>query len=133
MFSPEAAAVGSVAERNPRRRQRMASEDSVAVRPNPKRIRRSNLTHEIFLPPDSTKLNGPVSHAADPPHINGRAEEPGNERQGSVDSTNLALRRKSLGKTNREKRPARSDGNIELVGSPFRESQEMNPLANFFA
>ena len=115
MFSPEAAGPASVAARNPRRRQR-TSEDSVAVRPNPKRIRRSNLTHETFLPPDSKKTNGHASHDADTPHMNGHAVEPASQRQANIDSTSLALRHRGSKKGERDRRSGKNDGTIELVG-----------------
>ena len=132
MFSPEAAAIDSVAARNPKRRQRTASEDSVAVRPNPKRIRRSNLTHETFLPPDSTKQNGHASHDAEPPHTNGHVEEPRSQRQGSIENASLAVRRKSSGKVARDRKPARTDGAIELVGCILRGSSAVHLLLTSF-
>lgn len=116
MFSPEAAGPASVAARNPKRRQRTASEDSVAVRPQPKRIRRSNLTHETFLPPDETRLNGHTNRAIEPPHTNGHALEPGSQGHGGADKANLALRHKTSKKSERERRSAKNDGAIELVG-----------------
>ena len=116
MFSPEAAGPASVAARNPKRRQRTASEDSVAVRPHPKRIRRSNLTHETFLPPDDAKTNGHASHAVPQPLTNGHAPESSSQRHGSVDNTSLALRHKTSKKSDRERRSAKGDGAIELVG-----------------
>ena len=130
MFSPEAAGTASIAARNPRRRQRTTSDDSVAIRPNPKRIRRSNLTHETFLPPDSTKLNGHVNHTIDSPYTNGHAQKPRSQRHGSVDNTNLALRHKGSTKADRERRSAKNDGAIELVGCPYAAVSRVCPVAN---
>ena len=132
MFSPEAAGPASIAARNPRRRQRTASDDSVAVRPNPKRIRRSNLTHETFLPPDSTKLNGHVSHAIDSPYTNGHAQEPGSQQHSSADSANLALRHKSSTKADTERKSARNDGAVELVRRPYGAFLRVRPIADLY-
>ena len=114
MFSPDAAVPASVTARNPRRRQRTGSDDS-ALRQNPKRIRRSNLTSETFQPPNTTKLNGHIAHPAEEPLTNGHAKGPTELRHTSGDSTSLAIRHRGVKKTDRERRTSKNDGSIELV------------------
>ncbi len=115
MFSPDAAVPPSVAARNPRRRQRTGSDDSVAVRHNPKRIRRSGLTSETFQPPVATKQNGYIELVEEEPIANGHAKEPGGRRHVSVDATSLAIRHRGVKKADREKRTSKDGGSIELV------------------
>ncbi len=121
MFSPDAAVPASVAARNPRRRQRTGSDDSVALRRNPKRIRRSGLTSETFQPPDSTKVNGHVGHVEEEAFTNGHAKEPANLRHASVDTTSLAIRHRGVKKADRERRTSKNDGSIELASHPAAE------------
>lgn len=115
MFSPNAAIPASVATRNPRRRQRTASDDSVALRHNPKRIRRSGLTSETFQSPDTTKQNGYIDPVEEEPLTNGHAKEPRKQRHASVDATSLAIRHRGVKKADREKRTSKDNGSIELV------------------
>ncbi len=121
MFSPDAAVPASVAARNPRRRQRTGSDDSVALRRNPKRIRRSGLTSETFQPPDSTKVNGHAGHVEEEAFTNGHAKEPANLRHASVDTTSLAIRHRGVKKADRERRTSKNDGSIELASHPAAE------------
>lgn len=115
MFSPDAAVPASVAARNPRRRQRTGSDDSVALRHNPKRIRRSGLTSETFQPQDTTKVNGHIAHVEEEVVTNGHAKEPANLRHASVDTTSLAIRHRGVKKADRERRTSKTDGSIELT------------------
>ena len=116
MFSPDAAVPASVAARNPRRRQRTGSDDSVALRHNPKRIRRSALNSETFQPPNTTKVNEPISHdVAQETFTNGHAKEPAKLRSASAETTGLAIRHRGVTKADREKRISRNDGSIELA------------------
>ena len=115
MFSPDAAVPASVAARNPRRRQRTGSDDSLALRPNPKRIRRSGLTSETFQPPDTTNVNGRIPHVAEEVFTNGHAKKPTNVRHASVDTTSLAIRHRGVKKVDRERRTSKNDGSIELA------------------
>ena len=115
MFSPDAAVPASVAARNPRRRQRTSSDDSVALRHNPKRIRRSALTTEIFQDPDAAKMNGHIGPVEAEPLANGHAKEPGSQHHGNVDATSLAIRHRGVKKADRERRTSRNDGSIELA------------------
>ena len=118
MFSPDAAVPASLAARNPRRRQRTSSDDSVAFRHNPKRIRRSALTSETFQDPDTAKTNGHVGLVEEEPLANGHAKEPGSQQHGSVDSTSLAIRHRGVKKADRERRMSKNDGSIELASDP---------------
>ena len=115
MFSPDAAVPASTAARNPRRRQRTGSDDSVALRHNPKRIRRSGLTSETFQPPDTTKVNGHIGLVEEEAFTNGHAKEPANLRHASADPTSLAIRHKGVKKADRERRTSKNDGSIELA------------------
>ena len=115
MFSPDTTVHASVATRNPRRRQRTSSEDSVALKHNPKRLRRSGLTKETFQPLPSKHVNGCVDHAEDAPAANGHAVNAPGQRYASVDPTNLAIRNRGPKKADREKRSSKNDGAIELV------------------
>lgn len=115
MFSPDAAVPASLAARNPRRRQRTGSDDSVALRHNPKRIRRSGLNAETFRSPDTAKVNGHVAHVAEETFTNGHAKEPAKLRNASVDTTSLAIRHRGVKKADREKRASKNDGSIELA------------------
>ena len=114
MFSPEAAVPGSVPARNPRRRQR--SDDSVAIRRDPKRLRRAKLTSETFQDPESTNTNGHIGHDEDEPLTNGHAKEPRSQSRG-IDATNLAIRHRGVKKAERERRTSRSDGSIGLASA----------------
>lgn len=114
MFSPEASGPASVAARNPRRRQRNASEDSVAFRPNVKRIRRSGLTQETFVAPDTTKLNGHAHDVEEAPRSNGHTPQLTTQGSEDADPANMALRPKGSKRQERERKPTRNDG-IELV------------------
>ena len=117
MFSPEATGPASVAARNPRRRQRNPSEDSVAFPPNPKRIRRSGLTQETFVPPEASKLNGHARHVEEAPQANGHALESTEPQERALDNTNLSLRHRPSKKADRERRVHRNEG-VELVSDP---------------
>ena len=130
MFSPDAAVPASVAARNPRRRQRTGSDDSVALRHNPKRIRRSALVPETFHPPDPTKINGHIAHNADDAFTNGHAKEPANVRHANVDTTSLALRHRGAKKADRERRTSKHDGSIELASyhaAQALQGADLNP------
>ena len=112
MFSPDVAVPGSVPARNPRRRQR--SDDSVAIRRDPKRVRRSQLTPETFQDPDTTNTNGHIGHVEDEHLTNGHAKEPRSQSRG-VDAASLAIRHRGVKKAERERRTSRNDGSIQLV------------------
>ncbi len=115
MFSLDATVHASAAIRNPRRRQRTSSDDSVAVRHNPKRLRRSGLTQETFQPPPNKQVNGYVDHIEDAPTTNGHVVSASGQRHASVDTTSLAIRHRGVKKAEREKRNSKTDGTIELV------------------
>ena len=115
MFSPDPAVPVSVAARNPRRRQRTGSDDSVTIRQNPKRIRRSVLSSETFQPSATTKANGHITHVAEEAFTNGHAKEPASLRHATVDATSLAIRHRGVKKADRERRTSKNDGSIELA------------------
>ena len=115
MFSPDAVGPASVTGRNPRRRQRTGSDDSVALRHNAKRIRRSGLSSETFQLPAITKLNGHFAHVAEETLTNGHAKEPANLRHASVDTASLAIRHRGVKKGDRERRTSKNDGTVELA------------------
>ena len=115
MFSPDTTVHAGVGTRNPRRRQRTSSEDSVALRHNPKRPRRSGLTKETFQPLPSKQVNGYVDHGEDAPAANGHALPAAGQRRASADTTSLAIRHRGTKKADREKRSGKTDGTIELV------------------
>ena len=118
MFSPDAAVPASVAARNPRRRQRTGSDDSTALRQNPKRIRRSGLTSETFQPPINTKVNGHIAHVTEEGFTNGHAKEPSSLRHASVDAPSLAIRHRGVKKAERERRTSKNDG-VELASYQY--------------
>lgn len=120
MFSPEYAGPPNVAARNPRRRQRNPSEDSVAFRPNPKRIRRTGLTEETFLPPDAVKANGHAGHVEAAALTNGHATQPAGRQETPADNTEVTLRPRGSKKGDRERRQHRNDG-TELVSGEIWE------------
>lgn len=115
MFSPDAAVFVSASARNPRRRQRIGSEDSVALQHHPKRIRRSILSPETFQPLEDTKRNGHIAHVAEEPALNGHVREHGNQRHASVDATSLAIRHRGIKKVDRERKTSKHDGSFELA------------------
>lgn len=103
MFSSTSYGPPGNAPRNPRRRQRNGSEDSVALRQNPKRLRRSGLTHETFQPPEAPKANGHIKPAADHPISNGHVQA-AVRQDVSVDTTSLTTRDRGTTSTDKERR-----------------------------
>ena len=110
MFSPEAAVPASLASRNPKRRQRNPSDDSVALRHNPKRLRRSGLNADTFEPPPA-KTNGHVKHAQNAPYVNGHADV-SSQRDASSDTASLAIRNRGPRKPERERRGSKNEGTV---------------------
>lgn len=119
MFSPEVDALSGISTRNPRRRPRTGSDDSVALRNNPKRLRRSALSAETFKPLPSKISNGYVSHLDDASISNGHATGNRSQRDIGVDTASLAIRHKGNQKPERERRSNKIDGTIELVSYMF--------------
>ena len=81
MFSINTVAPASTALRNPRRRQRDGSEDSVAVRQLSKRLKRSGLSAETFQAPSTRTTNGYLHSGSTRPVANGIAK-PGDSHGG---------------------------------------------------
>ena len=96
----------------PKRRQRNTSEDSLALRHNPKRLRRSGLTSETFEPPESTKANGHVNDQNSLSHLNGHAS---NQRDAASDTASLAIRNRRSDKVEKRRGGSREEGTV-LVG-----------------
>ena len=115
MFSPDTTISSGVSARNPRRRQRTGSDDSVALRHNPKRIRRSVLSSEVFQPPEVIRQNGHVEDYVEEPAANGHITGPVHPQHASVDASSLAIRHRGVKRAERERRTSKSDGSIELA------------------
>lgn len=115
MFPTNSVAPSTTALRNPRRRQRTGSEDSVAVRQLPKRLKRSGLTSETFKPVQNTSANGGLySHEATP-SVNGFGRDVDSHSPANWESTSIAIRNRGGKKPEREKRILKGDGSIELT------------------
>lgn len=114
MPPPAANVPTSHALRNPKRRQRNASEDSAAFRHNPKRLRRSEVTDNTFEPPDSVKTNGHVKTQNNSPLANGHANS-SKQRDASSDTASLVIRNRGLKKVERGKKGSKEEGTV-LVG-----------------
>lgn len=111
MFSSQ---VNPLSTRNPRRRQRTGSDDSVALRQNHKRPRRAGLSTDTFRPPSSKDVNGHIQHPEAQSQANGHTHDTRSQRDG-LDTATLAIRRRGSKRGERDKRANRSDGSIELV------------------
>lgn len=112
MFSSQ---VNPLSIRNPRRRQRTGSDDSVALRQNHKRPRRAGLSTDTFRPPSSKDVNGHTQHPEAPPQANGHTHDTRSQRDVGLDTATLAIRRRGSKRGERDKRANRNDGSIELV------------------
>ena len=119
MFSPEGTVPASLAFRNPKRRQRNPSDDSLGLRHNPKRLRRSGLNADTFDPPPA-KTNGHVKHTQHVPYVNGHADV-SSQRDAASDTTNPAIRNPGPKKPQRERRASRNEGTV-LVSHGIRSA-----------
>lgn len=120
MFSLDVNTQAGISTRYPRRRQRTGSDDSVALRHHPKRLKRSVLSAETFKPLPGKKVNGHTNHVESASTLNGHAVEGRSHRDVSVDTGSLAIRSKGSKRIEREKRLGKTDGSVELVG--FQDS-----------
>lgn len=127
MFSSQ---VNPLSTRNPRRRQRTGSDDSIALRQNHKRPRRAGLSTDTFRPLSSKDINGHVQHPEAPSQTNSHSHDTRSHRDVGPDTTTLAIRRRGSKRGERDKRANRSDGSIELVSSCSPLQLE---LSDFFA
>ncbi|KAI9877864.1 MAG: hypothetical protein M1830_002605 [Pleopsidium flavum] len=110
MFSPDASIHASISsQRNPRRRQRTHSDDSVATRRPTKRPRKP-LAEDTFEPFPDEKTNG---HTQELPAVNGHALPGRSTRDASSETTSLAYRPGK--KQDREKRGGKGDGTVTLT------------------
>ncbi|KAL8802554.1 MAG: hypothetical protein Q9182_003719 [Xanthomendoza sp. 2 TL-2023] len=105
----------STTSRNPRRRQRTGSDDSVATRQVPKRLKRSGLTAETFKPPVSHSANGHRHKTEASPAVNGYVRDTGSQSPAGGESANLAIRNRGGRRSERERKSDRSSGNVELT------------------
>ncbi|KAI4212506.1 MAG: hypothetical protein LQ351_004758 [Letrouitia transgressa] len=103
MFSPDAGVPASTSLRNPRRRQRTDSAESLVARQNPKRQRRSGLTSETFKPPHVEPSNG---------YANGHWRS---ERSTPPNNSGLAIRNRRLSRSDHDRREFRSNSNVVLT------------------
>ncbi|KAL8818286.1 MAG: hypothetical protein Q9223_003041 [Gallowayella weberi] len=105
----------STTSRNPRRRQRTGSDDSVAVRQPPKRLKRSGLTAETFKPPVTYSANGHRNKAEASPAVNGYVRDTRSQSPAGRENTSLAIRNRGGRRSERERKSDRSSGNVELT------------------
>ncbi|MCJ1475323.1 hypothetical protein MMC13_003985 [Lambiella insularis] len=120
MFSPDAPVGSSIATRNPRRRQRTISDDSVALRPSTKRQKRSLLAPDTFAPLTNHKSNG---HSLRP--TNGHLPATRVQRDVSVDTTSLAIRNRTTKRVEREKRSSKhEDGVVQTKNDNYIVAQD---------
>ncbi|KAL8727406.1 MAG: hypothetical protein Q9166_006078 [cf. Caloplaca sp. 2 TL-2023] len=105
----------STALRNPRRRQRTSSDDSVAVRQLPKRLKRSGLTAQTFRPLTNQSPNGHLNHDEASPAANGYIRDAESQSPAGRDNTSLAIRNRGGRKPERDRRSNRGDGSVELT------------------
>ena len=118
MFSPDGPVAGSAAVRNPRRRQRAPSDDSIALRQTTKRRKRSLLAPDTFEPPVAHKVNGHAGLANGNITANGHALESRKQRELSVDISSLSIRNKGSKRQDKEKRGTKArEGVIQVIRS----------------
>ncbi|MCJ1389263.1 hypothetical protein MMC18_002119 [Xylographa bjoerkii] len=127
MFSLDAQASGGTATRNPRRRQRTISDDSVALRQSSKRRKRSFLAPDTFIPPTQQRLNGHLPAIHGDPVSNGHPPEARKHRDVSVDTTSLAIRNRGNKRIEREKRGSKQDeGVVQTKNDNYVVTQDPN-------
>ncbi|KAL8908618.1 MAG: hypothetical protein Q9207_000706 [Kuettlingeria erythrocarpa] len=115
MFSTSSGAPSNTALRNPRRRQRTGSDDSVAIRQLPKRLKRSALTSETFQSIQHSSADGEPRHRQVKPSLNGFEQAAGKRSPEDRDSASLTIRSRGAMRAEREKRAPKSDGSVELT------------------
>ncbi|MCJ1283864.1 hypothetical protein MMC26_003195 [Xylographa opegraphella] len=109
MFSLDAPGGGTTATRNPRRRQRTSSDDSIALRQSPKRHKRSFLAADTFVPSNLLKPNGHLSVVHGGPISDGHPPKARKHRDVSVDTTSLVIRNRGSKRVERERRGSKQD------------------------
>ncbi|KAL8814155.1 MAG: hypothetical protein Q9191_008569, partial [Dirinaria sp. TL-2023a] len=115
MFSPPVNVPANTTSRNSKRRQRNGSDDSLALRHNPKRLRRSGLTQETFQPPEAPEVNGHTESAENEPTTNGYTKA-SSQKDAAVDTTSLTIRDRGVTRPDRENRNTRIQEGRDLVG-----------------
>ena len=114
MFSPDATSQGTTSIRNPRRRQRNTSDDSIVLQQTAKRRKRSFIQPDTFEPPNQ-KSNGTVKHANTAVIPSGNTLESRKQRNVSGDTTSLAIRNRGTKRGEREKRGNKTEDGIVQV------------------
>lgn len=116
MFSLNAPTGSSTATRNPKRRQRTISDDSVALRPCTKRQKRSLLAPDTFAPLSNKQSNGHALHHNGQAVSNVHLSATRKQRDVSVDTTSLAIRNRTSKRVGGEKRSTRlEDGVVQVA------------------
>ncbi|KAI4107711.1 MAG: hypothetical protein L6R37_001396 [Teloschistes peruensis] len=116
MFSTNPIAPVITSQRNPRRRQRTDSDESVTVQQLSKRFKRSGITAESFQPPSARSANGHLRGNNSTPAQNGIGNHTEKQRESAEYPTSLTSRSKEA---NRKKdwtsRGSKGDGSVELT------------------
>ncbi|KAL8926445.1 MAG: hypothetical protein Q9208_002988 [Pyrenodesmia sp. 3 TL-2023] len=115
MFATTSGAPSTTAVRNPRRRQRTGSDDSVAARQLPKRLKRSGLTSQTFKPIQNTSAHGDPYSRDVTPSINGYYQDLRKHSPEDRESVNLTIRNRGAKRPERDKRTPKGDGSVELT------------------
>ncbi|KAL9578857.1 MAG: hypothetical protein Q9212_005452 [Teloschistes hypoglaucus] len=116
MFSTNPIAPVITSQRNPRRRQRTDSDESVTVQQLSKKLKRSGITAESFQPPSARSANGHLRGNSSTPTQNGNGNHTEKQRETAEYPSNLNSRSKEAGrKTDRTSRGSKGDGSIELT------------------
>ncbi len=118
MFSSQ---VNLPSTRNPKRRQRTGSDDSVALRHNPKRLRRAGLSSETFKAPsnkDANDSSGFIPPVENGLQVNSHPRDARSQRDVGVDTTSLTIRARGPKRGDKEKSLNKIDGAIVLVSLP---------------
>ncbi|KAL8976304.1 MAG: hypothetical protein Q9177_006885, partial [Variospora cf. flavescens] len=112
MFSTTSGPPATITLRNPRRRQRTGSDDSVAAQQLFKRLKRSGLTSETFKPLQNTPANGEVYSREPTPSV---ARDIDSHDPATQEHASLAIRKRGGKNLDRERREYNHDSNIELT------------------
>ena len=114
MFSIASAPV-SASSRNSRQNGKRTSDDLSTAKGNQRGPKRPKITDETFEPLLEKKVNGHGHHINGSLAQNGHAFPSGLQRDASVDTTSLALRRKGTKHLDRDNRGRRLDDKVILV------------------
>ncbi|KAL8665500.1 MAG: hypothetical protein Q9202_002205 [Teloschistes flavicans] len=116
MFSTNSIAPIITAQRNPRRRQRTDSDESVTVQQLSKKLKRSGITAESFQPPSARPANGYLHGNSSSSTQNGIVNYTEKQRETAEYPASLTSRSKDASrKADRSSRGSRGDGSVELT------------------